>query len=93
MGTRTRVEASEGTQDGNGDGAGTERKQGRGCRPVDEHKTGAGTGAGTETRAVAETGTGMETRMGTRTGSWRAEERRRSAKDCTKVVDAMQETG
>ena len=50
-----------------------------------------GTGAGAETRAVAEIGTG--TRMGMETGmrtvSERARERRRSANNCTRVVDAM----
>ena len=52
-----------------------------------------GTRAGTETRAVAEMGTG--TRMGTetRTGSGRAEERRKSATNRTRDVDAMWETG
>ena len=48
---------------------------------------GTGTGAGTETRAVAEMG------MGTRTGSGRAKERRKSAINRTRVVDAMWETG
>ena len=50
-----------------------------------------GTGAGKETRAVAEMGTGTIT--GTRIGSGRAEERQRSARNCTIVVDVMWETG
>ena len=55
---------------------------------MDEHRVGMRTGAGPETRAlVAEMGTG------TRMGSGRAEERRRSARCCTSVVDAMWETG
>ena len=54
---------------------------------------GTGTGAGTETRAVAEMGTGTRiTGTGTRTGSGRAEERRRSARNRTRVVDAIWET-
>ena len=54
-----------------------------------------GLGAGTETRAVAEIGTGrrMGTETETRIGSGRAEERRRSARNHTRVVDAMWETG
>ena len=60
---------------------------------MDEHRIETGTGAGTETRAVAEMGTRMETGTGTRIGSGRAEERRRSAKDRTRVVDALWETG
>ena len=52
---------------------------------------GTGMRAGTETRAVAEMGT--ETRMGTgtrtRTGPGRAEERQRSARNHTRVVEAM----
>ena len=54
-----------------------------------------GTGAGTEARAVEEMGTGtrMGTEMGTRTGSWRVEEKLRSATNLTRVVDAMWETG
>ena len=74
------VEANEETQDGK-----RGRERGRGWRPVDEHRMGTGTGAGTETRAVAEMGMG--------TGSGRAEERRRSARDRTRLVDAMWETG
>ena len=58
---------------------------------MDEHRVGTGTGAGTETRAVAEMGTGIGT--GTRMGSRRAEERRRSARNRTRVVDAIWETG
>ena len=52
---------------------------------------GTGTRAGTETRAMVEMG--MGTRMGTETetriGSRRAEERRRSARNRTRLVDAM----
>ena len=51
---------------------------------------GTGKGAGTETRAVEEIGT--RTSMGIGTGT-RAEERRRSPRNRTKVVDAMWETG
>ena len=66
---------------------GAETGRGRGWRPVDEHRMGTGTGAGTETRALAEMGTR------TRIGSVSAEERRRSASNRTRVVDAMWETG
>ena len=54
-----------------------------------------GTGAGIETGAVAEIGTGtmMGTGTGTRSGSGRAEERRRSARSRTRVVDVMWEMG
>ena len=58
---------------------------------MDNHKMGTGTGAGTKMRAVVETGTGMGT--GLRTGSGRAEERGRSARNGTRVVDAMWEMG
>ena len=52
---------------------------------------GMGTGPGPETRAVAaiETGTRMGMGTGMRTVSERAEERRRSANNWTRVVDAM----
>ena len=52
---------------------------------------GTGTGVGMETRAVAEMGTGtrMGSGTGTRTGSERAEERRRSARNRTIIVDAI----
>ena len=67
-------------------------KRGREWRPEDEHKY-FGNGdrrVGTETRAAAaEKGTGT----GTRTGSGKAEDRRRSARNRTKVVDATWETG
>ena len=55
---------------------------------------GTGMEAGTETRAIAEMGkeTRMGTGTGTRTGSWRAEERRRSASNRIRVVDAVWET-
>ena len=95
----TRVQANEGAQDGdeNGseDGMGREREWGKGWRPVDEHMIGTGTGAGTETRAVAKmrAGTRITTGTGTRKGSRRAEERRRSARNRTRVKDAMWETG
>ena len=74
---------------------GRERGWGRGWRPRDEHKVGTETGAETETGAVAEMGTGttIVTGTGTRTGSGRAEERRKSARNYTRVVDAMWETG
>ena len=50
--------------------------------------------AGTETRAVAEMGTGTRiTGTGTRVGSGRAEERRRSGRNRSRLVDAMWETG
>ena len=62
---------------------------------MDEQRMGTGTGVGTETRAVAEMRRGTRMGMGTetRTGSGRAEGRRRSARNRTKVVDAMWETG
>ena len=47
--------------------------------------------AGTETRAVEEMGTG--TMIGTGMGTRRVEERRRSARNCTRVVNTMWETG
>ena len=55
---------------------------------------GTGTGTGTEARKVAEMRTGMTiTGTGTRLGSGRAEERRKSARNCEIVVDAVRETG
>ena len=82
MGTRT------------GAGTGRERGRGRGCRLVDEHRMGTETGTGTEARTVAEMGTGTRiTGTGTRVGSGRAEERRGSARNRTRLVDAMWETG
>ena len=56
---------------------------------------GTGTGAGTETRAIVEMGMGtrLGTGTGTRIGSRRADERRRSARNRTRLVDAMWETG
>ena len=66
-GTRTVVEATEGTQDGNGYGRGS----------VVEMRT----------------GTWMVTGTGTKKGSGRAEERRKSARNRARVVDAMWETG
>ena len=56
---------------------------------------GTGTGAGTETKAIV--AMGMGTRMGTgtrmRIGSGRAKERRGSARNHTRLVDVMWETG
>ena len=61
-GTRMGMEASERTQDGNGDGsedgAGMGWERERGWRPMDEHKIGTGTGARTETIAVSGDGSG-----------------------------------
>ena len=54
---------------------------------MDELRIRTGTGARTEARPVAEMGTG------TRTGSRRAEERRRSARSRTRVVDVIWKTG
>ena len=73
--------------------ANEERKMGNGDGSEDAAGTGAGTGAGMETRAVVEMGTGtrMVTGAGTRTGSGRAEDRRRSARNRTRIVDAMWE--
>ena len=48
---------------------------------------------GTETRTLAEMGTRTRMGTGTRIASGRAEERRRSARNRTKVVDAMWERG
>ena len=87
---------TEGVQDGNGDGRGDGAGTGTGTRveTVDQHWIGTGTGTGTEARTVAERGTGTSiTGMGTRIGSGRAEERRRSARNRTRVVGAMWETG
>ena len=82
--------------DGNGNRGGCERrieewKRGRGRRPVDDHRIGTGTGTGTETRAVVEIGTGMKmgTGTGTRTGSGRVDEKRRSARNRTIIVDTI----
>ena len=66
-------------------GTGTERERERGWRQTKERKMGTGTGVGTEMRAVVEMGTGT----GVETGSGRAEEKRRSARNCTKIVDAI----
>ena len=68
-----------------------ERGRGRGWRPGDEHRMGTGTGAGMEMRAVAKMGTGTTMRTGTGTGmgSERAEERRRIARDRTRILDAV----
>ena len=58
---------------------------------MDEHRMGMGTGAGTKTRAVVEIETGMRmgTGTGTRIGSGRVEERRRNARNCTRIVDVI----
>ena len=100
-GTRTTVEVNEGTPEesgnGSGNGAGTETRTGReleqglGWRPVEEHRMDTGTGVGIETRAVTKvlTGTRMGTGAKTRTGSGRAEERRMSARNRTRLVDAI----
>ena len=55
---------------------------------------GTGTGAGTETRARGDIGMGtrMGTETGARIGSGRVEERRRSARNRTRLVVAMWET-
>ena len=95
-GTGTGVEVNEGAQKGTGAGAGTgrERGRGRGWGPVDEHRMRTGTGTGTEARTVAEMGTGTTiTGTETRIGSVRAEERRKSARNRKKVVNAVRETG
>ena len=59
---------------------------------MDEHKIGTETGAETEMRVVAETGKGrdgMGTGTGTKTTMGRVEERRRSARNHTRVVDVI----
>ena len=76
-GTGTRVEANEGTQDGNGGG------NGNGDGGGDPWMNTTGTGAGAKTRSVAEMGTR------TRTGSGRAQERRISARNRSRIVDAI----
>ena len=88
--------AQDGNGDGSGDGAGTgrERGRGRGGRPVDKHRMGTGAGTGTKAKTVAGMGTGTRiTGMGSRIGSGRAKERRKSARNCKTVVDAVRETG
>ena len=78
--------------DGDGDGAGASTGTGVEANEgvQDGHEDGSGDGAGT--------GTGREWRpvrehtMGTRTGPGRPEERRRSARGHTRVVDTMWET-
>ena len=74
-----------------GTGAGAEREPEweRGWRPIDEHKMGTGTEAGTKSRAVAETGTGTGTGKEMRTVSGRAEERRRTERNRTRIVNTM----
>ena len=71
-----------------GTGTGTGTGRGRGWKTLDGHRMGTGTGAGTETRAII-----VEMGMGTRIESERAEERRRSARNRTRLVDAIWETG
>ena len=66
-------------------GTGTERERERGWRQTKERKMGTGKGVGTEMRAVAKMGAGT----GVETGSGRAEEKRRSARNCTRIVDAI----
>ena len=67
---------------------GTGREPERRCRQTKDIKTGTGMGAGTKTRAVTEMGTGTRigTGMGMRAGTGRSKERRRSARDRTRVV-------
>ena len=69
---------------------GTGREPERRCRQTKDIKTGTGMGAGTKTRAVTEMGTGTRigTGMGMRAGTGRSKERRRSARDRTRVVGA-----
>ena len=50
-------------------------------------------GTGTETRAIVEMGMGTSMGTGTRIESGRAEERRISARNHTRLVDDMWETG
>ena len=54
---------------------------------------GTGTGAGTEPRAIVKMGMGTIMGAGTRIESGRAEKRRRSARNLTRLVDATWETG
>ena len=76
-------------------GRGREREQGRGREWTlgDEHRMATGTGGRTEFRVVAETGTGTWTGIETRKESRRAEERIRSPKTRTRVINALWETG
>ena len=69
---------------------GTGREPERRCRQTKDIKTGTGMGAGAKTRAVTEMGTGTRigTGMGMRAGTGRSKERRRSARDRTRVVGA-----
>ena len=89
----TGVEANEGTQDGNGDGRG-DRAQTEARTRVEicgrtQGGNGDRSGDGNESSSVDgnrdEDGNGDESED----GSGRAEERRRSARNCTRVVDAM----
>ena len=88
------METSEGTQDGNGDGSGDRAGTGTGTgvetRGRTQHENGDGSGDKNKS-SVVEMGTGtmMRTGTGTRTGSRRVEERWRSARNHTRVVDAM----
>ena len=76
-----------------GTGTGTGTGTGSGWRALDDYRMGTRTGVGTETRAIMEMG--MRARMGTGTKikSGRGEERRRSARSRTRVVDDMWELG
>ena len=80
------MEANEGAQDGNGDGAGT------GVESPGQTQDGNGDGSGIGNESNS--GDGKGTRItGTKIGSGRAEERRRSARNRTRLVDTMWETG
>ena len=68
------------------------REQEQGWKPEDDYRIGTGTGEG-NTRAVAEMETGTRVGAGTgmRTRTGKVGERRRSARNRTRVVDAMWE--
>ena len=89
-GTGEGVEANEGAQDGNGDGSGDGDGGGD---PWTNTGWERGREKGPKTRAIVEMGMGTRMGTGTRIGSGRAEERRRSARNRTRLVNAMWETG
>ena len=86
-GAGTGLKANEGTQDETMDGLGSGAGTGTGTDIETRRRSqriGTGTGTGTRAWAVTE--------RETRTGTGRAEARRRSARNCIRVVNAMWKT-
>ena len=89
------MEASEGAQNGNEDGSGDGAGTGTRSRVETRGRTKDGNGnlSGDGNGAVAGMGTGMRiTGTGMRIGSGRAEERRRSVRNRTIVIDVIWKT-